>query len=93
MVCEEDTIGPPSIQGSIGGDGTDRQHGHADDEVGHQEHGDSLVQSGLAHHESWSDRTQARSDKHRAPGQLVESRALIAATSLWSKREVKLFRE
>lgn len=49
---EEDTIGPARVQRSVGGDGTDRQHGHADDEVGHQEHGDALVQSRMSHHKA-----------------------------------------
>lgn len=51
-IGEEDTVGSTRIQRSVGGDGTDRQHGHADDEVGHQEHGNTLVQSSLAHHKA-----------------------------------------
>lgn len=51
-MSKEDTIGSPGIQGSIGGDGTDWQHSHADDEVGHKEHGNTLVESGLSHHEA-----------------------------------------
>lgn len=50
----EDTVGSSGIQRSVGGDGTDGQHSHADDKVGHQEHGDALVESSVAHHEAWS---------------------------------------
>lgn len=32
----KDTIGSPCVQSPISGDGTDRQHGHGDDEVGNQ---------------------------------------------------------
>lgn len=49
LCVKKDTIGSPGIQGSIGGDGTDGQHGHADDEVGYNEHGHTLVQPTLAH--------------------------------------------
>lgn len=49
---EEDTVGSAGVQRSVGGDGADRQHGHADDEVGHQEHGDALAESSLSHHKA-----------------------------------------
>ena len=54
MKChvKEDTVGPPGVQRSVGGDGADRQHRHADDEIHQQEHEDGLVQSGVAHHEA-----------------------------------------
>lgn len=51
-VDEEDTVGSAGVQRPVGGDGADRQHGHADDEVGHQEHGDALAESGLSHHKA-----------------------------------------
>lgn len=50
----KDTVGSASIQRSIRGDGADRQDSHADDEVGHEEHGDALVESSLPHHKAWS---------------------------------------
>lgn len=50
----KDTVGSSSIQRSVGGDGADRQHSHADDEVGHEEHGDALVESSLPHNKAWS---------------------------------------
>lgn len=59
FVCEEDTIGPSSIQGSVGGDGAHRQHSHGDNDVGHHEHADGLVQSSLSHHETWRDKTKS----------------------------------
>lgn len=49
----KDTVGSSSIQRSVGGDGTDGQHSHADDEVGHQEHADALVESSVPHHKAW----------------------------------------
>lgn len=52
--CVTDTVGSSGIQRAVGGDGTDGQHSHADDEVGHQEHGDALVESSLPHHKAWS---------------------------------------
>lgn len=67
-MCQEDTIGSAGIQGSIGGDGTDWQNGHGDDEVGHQKHGDGLVQSGLSNHEPWSGKTQTQWENDWAAG-------------------------
>lgn len=70
-ICIKDTIGSPGIQRSIGGDGADREHGHANDEVGHQEHGDTLVESRLSNHEPWLGNTQVvrKQTKHKVPGQ------------------------
>lgn len=52
--CVKDTVRSASIQRSVGRNGADRQHSHADDEVGHKEHCDALVQSSLPHHKAWS---------------------------------------
>lgn len=57
MWVKKDTIGSPCIQSPVGWDSTDREHGHADDEVGNQEHGNRLIQSRLSHHEPWEDKT------------------------------------
>lgn len=48
----KDTVGTSGIQSPVGGDGADGKYRHGDDEVSHQEHGDGLVEAGLANHKS-----------------------------------------
>lgn len=48
----KDTIGTSSLQGSISADGADWEHSHGDNEVGHQEHHNGLVEPSLTHDKS-----------------------------------------
>lgn len=55
--CVKDTIGSSGFECSVGGDSADREHSHTDDEVGHQEHANALVESSMAHHKAcWGKR-------------------------------------
>lgn len=50
----EDTVGSTAPHSSIGGNGTDREDSECQDEVGNQEHGQSLQQPSMAHHKPWN---------------------------------------
>lgn len=53
---EKDTVGPTGIQSPVSGDGTNWKDGQCDDEIGHQKHGDGVVQSSLTHNKPWKKR-------------------------------------
>lgn len=55
----EDTVGSTTPNSSIGGNGTDRQDGERQDEVGNQKHGQSLQQPSMAYHETWDRNVKA----------------------------------
>lgn len=63
----EDTIGPASTHGAVSGNGTDRQDGERQDEIGNQQHGQGLQQPSVTHHEPWASKGKAGKGLGGAP--------------------------
>lgn len=84
----KDTVGSTGIQRPVGGDGAHGQHRHADDEVGHHEHGQGLVQPSLPHHKTCQRAGHTRAKVRLAPSAPALALHCGARTSPGSKPQL-----